>query len=95
MPDFPQHLFRGEVRLFPQEGGWYYVAVPKKYTKLYGELADRGLIPVTAQVGETQWNTSLLPKGDGTHFVALKAHVRKCEGIELGDRIQVRFQVRG
>lgn len=81
-----------KVEIFPQEGGWYYVSIPKKYTEMSKEFADRGLVPVIARVGKTNWNTSLLPKGDGTHFIALNAKVRKAEDISLGDNIEINFK---
>lgn len=81
--------FSGEVELFPQKGGWHYVAVPERVVVPLEQFADRGLIAVTATIGDTAWDTSLLPKGDGTHFVALNATVRRAEGIELGDSITV------
>lgn len=82
---------RGQVRIFPGPGGWHYVSVPKKYSTLFADSADRGLVPITVSLGETTWDTSLLPMGDGTHFIALKAAVRKKESIELGDRVSLSF----
>lgn len=95
MSEFPIHTIQGRVELFPQEGGWYYVAVPKKYTEMYAEFADRGLIPITATLGDTEWKTSLMPKGDGTHFIALNARVRKAANLDVGNRVRVSFRVRG
>lgn len=77
--------FAGEVELFAQEGGWYYVAVPTAVSDEIAELADRGVIAVDATIGDITWPTSLLPKGDGTHFVALNAKVRAATGLDLGD----------
>lgn len=85
---------KGKVEIFPQKGGWYFVRVPKEYTQMSKGMADRGLVPITAQIGMTQWDTSLLPMGDGTHFIALNAKVRKAENIELGDRIEYKFMFR-
>ena len=83
--------FTAEVELFPQVGGWRYVKVPDRLRDQLTMRAQRGLIPVTATIGATSWPTSLLPKGDGTHFIALNAKVRKAERIELGDRVRVSF----
>jgi hypothetical protein len=57
-------------------------------------LADRGLIAIAATVGRTSWLTSLLPMGDGTHFIALPAKVRSKEKLLLGDMLDVSFQIR-
>jgi hypothetical protein len=86
--------FFGIVELFPQDKGWFYVRAPQKISQPYAKLADRGLIAVTAAVGKSTWNTSFLPYGDGTHFIALPAKVRTKEKIALGDRIEVNFSIR-
>jgi hypothetical protein len=82
------------VELFPQKGGWHYVRVPEQYTRMSKEMAERGLVPITARVGNTEWETSLLPMGDGTHFIALNAKVRKAEKIVKGDEITFHFMFR-
>lgn len=87
-------MVKGEVEIFPQEGGWHYLPVPVEISEDLEDLADRGLIPITATVGKITWDTSLLPKGDGTKFIALNARVRNSEGIDLGDTISVTFRPR-
>ena len=47
-----------------------------------------GAIPVRAQIGATEWETSLLPR-DGGYMLPLKVAVRRAESIELGDRVDV------
>ena len=76
------YTFRSEVRLFPQAGGWHYVAAPQEFTD---ELKP---------VGGSSWQTSLLPMGDGSQFLALPAKVRQKEHIAIGDMIEVSFVVR-
>jgi hypothetical protein len=51
-----------------------------------------GMIPVEAQIGETEFKTALFPK-DGRYLVPVKDKVRKAEGLELGDMITVRLAV--
>lgn len=86
--------FEGELELFPQQGGWHFVRAPLAVSEPLHPLADRGLIAVCATVGGSSWNTSLLPMGDGTHFVAVPAKVRGKEKLELGDTVAVRFVLR-
>ncbi len=88
------YVVDGVVKIFPQQGGWYYLSVPRGITKELSIFADRGLIPVVASIGKTAWNTSLLPTGDGTHFIALNAKVRKNENVVLGDTVRVEFLLR-
>jgi len=84
----------GQVKIFPVVNPWIYVGVPKKYTVITKSFADRGLVPITVTLGLSKWNTSLLPKGDGSQFIALNAKVRKAEDIKIGDRIQMSFTLR-
>jgi hypothetical protein len=51
-----------------------------------------GMIPVTVQVGRTQWTTSLFPK-DGGYIVPMKDAVRKAEALEVGDEVTVRLSL--
>ena len=89
------HTFIAKVELFKREKGWYYVSVPTELSTPLKHLADRGLIAVTARVGNSSWPTSLLPMGDGTHFIALPAKVRTKEKMQLDDEIEMSFEIRG
>jgi len=86
--------FTAKVEVFERKMGWHYVSVPTDLSKPLEHLADRGLIAVTAKVGNTSWPTSLLPMGDGTHFIPLSAKVRKKENISLGMMLEVSFETR-
>lgn len=84
----------GKVEIFPMENPWIYVRVPQKYTKMFKQFAERGLVAITATLGSSTWKTSLLPMGDGSQFIAFKASVRKKEGVKVGDEISLEFRLR-
>ena len=86
--------FIGKIDLFKRDKGWYYVSVPSKLSIPLEHFSDRGLIAVTARVGNSSWPTSLLPMGDGTHFIALPAKIRKKENLSLGDEFELSFETR-
>ncbi|MDR2611487.1 MAG: DUF1905 domain-containing protein [Deltaproteobacteria bacterium] len=86
--------FRGVVGLFPQERGWHFVRVPPELGDPLQSHADRCLVAVSAALGRQTWDTSLLPMGDGTVFIALPAKVRNREGINAGDTMAVTFSLR-
>ena len=88
------YAFSAKVQRFEREKGWFYVSVPDDLSKPLEHLADRGLIAVTATVGASSWPTSLLPMGDGTHFIALPAKVRTKEKLAMGDTSNVFFVLR-
>ncbi len=85
---------KGIVKIFPVINPWIYVSVPQKHTSLTKKYADRGLVSITVTLGQSTWNTSLLPKGDGTQFIPLSAKIRKKENIEVGDRIKLFYILR-
>jgi len=49
-----------------------------------------GVIPVTAEIGDTTFTTSLFPK-DGGYLLPVKVKVRHAEGLDLGDVVDVRL----
>jgi hypothetical protein len=85
--------FSGELWFWKGPSPWHFVTVPDEES---GEIAaiaafvtyGWGVIPVTARIGSTSWQTSLFPKS-GQYCVPVKARVRKAEAIELGDRVTV------
>lgn len=84
----------GVVELFPQDGGWHFVRVPTRISDELQHLADRGLVAVRATVGDTTWDTSLLPMGDGSMFIALNAQVRRRNSLVTGGEVTVTFAPR-
>ncbi len=51
-----------------------------------------GVIPVAAQIGDTEFTTSLFPK-DGGYVVPVKDAVRRAEELEIGDTVTVGLHV--
>lgn len=89
--------FSGEMWFWRGPAPWHFITVPdEKCGALEATAAvvtyGWGMIPVAAQIGGTEWTTSLFPK-DGQYIVPVKAWVRKAEGLELGDMVAVRLTV--
>jgi hypothetical protein len=51
-----------------------------------------GAVPVRVKIGGTEWETSLLPKGD-VYVLPVKAAVRAAEGIDIGDVVSITLVV--
>lgn len=51
-----------------------------------------GAIPVRARIGDTDWETSLLPKNGG-YVLPVKTAVRQAEGIAEDDTVTVAISV--
>lgn len=55
-----------------------------------GKRRGFGSVKVTARVGASTWDTSVFPqKGRESWFMAVKVGVRRAEGIEEGDQVEV------
>jgi hypothetical protein len=83
----------GIVDIFPEPSGWHFVRVPKEQTDPLTKAGAWGMVPVEVTLGNTTWNTSLLPMGQGQYFIALKQAVRKKEKVGLGDTITCTYRV--
>jgi hypothetical protein len=89
--------FSGEVWFWKGPAPHHFVTVPDEDCGALEAAAafvsyGWGMIPVSAELGETAWTTSLFPK-DGRYIVPLKAWVRAAEGVEVGDVVTVRLGV--
>lgn len=84
----------GELERLPGAGGWYVVRLPHGRPTVTASWGRRGFVPVTATVGSTSWETSLMPMGDGTHFLAVPAAVRRAEDLDEGDPVSARYRSR-
>ena len=90
-----ENTFIAKIERFELECGWHYVSVPTELSIPLKFLAiNFGFIAITATVGNSSWETSLMPKGDGTHIIALPAKVRKKEKLLHGAEIEVSFEPR-
>jgi Domain of unknown function (DUF1905) len=89
--------FSGEIWFWRGPAPHHFITVPDEECAAL-EAASAfvtygwGMIPVAAQIGATEWTTSLFPK-DGRYIVPIKASVRNAERLELGDTVTVRLTV--
>ena len=88
--------FKGKVWQYPGAGGWHFVTIGKAASRNIKEAArlvpkSFGSLHVEAQIGKTKWRTSIFPTKEGTYLLAIKADVRKREGIKTGDTVNIRF----
>ncbi len=89
--------FSGELWFWKGPAPWHFITVPEDECGELGTTSPMvtygwGMIPVTAQIGETEWTTSPFPK-DGQYIVPVKTWVRNAEELELGDVVTVRLAV--
>ena len=90
--------FTGRVIEWRGPAPYYYLPVPDEESADIREVAAMatygwGVIPVTARIGEVEFETSLFPK-DGGYLLPLKDAVRKPQQITVDDEITVEMTVR-
>ena len=89
--------FRGEIIYWRGPAPFHFVEVPEEQSAAIEAVSAMvtygwGAIPVTARVGQTDFTTSLFPKGD-MYLVPIKDAVRRAENLALGDEIAVRLHL--
>ena len=85
---------RAKLQRFNRDNGWYFITVPVSISKTYQRHADRGLIAISAKVGSEDWRTSMLPYGDGTHFIPIPQRIRMKNNYKIGDTVEVKYELR-
>ena len=90
--------FTAKVWRYPAQAAWYFVYVADEVTEVIKKIKNKkrvgfGFIPIEATVGKTTWQTSLFPTKEGPYLIAIKAMIRRKEGIDDGDKIEVRFKI--
>jgi hypothetical protein len=87
---------RGKVWKYQGFGGWHFFTLGKTVSGRIKKLTldsrrGFGSVRVAAQIGKTEWKTSLFPTKEGKYLLAIKSEVRKKEQIEHGDTVSVRL----
>jgi hypothetical protein len=89
--------FSATLNVFEGKGTWYYVTLPKSLSdelklKAKGTRGGWGSLKVTAEIGTSQWQTSLFPhKKEQSFLLLVKADVRKKQNLTLNDLVHVRL----
>ncbi len=89
--------FSGEIWYWRGPSPFHFVTVPEPHRTALESIAREvsygwGMIPVQAQIGDTEFSTSLFPK-DGGYVVPVKVAVQRAEGLDVGDVVTVRLAV--
>jgi hypothetical protein len=88
--------FSGEIVYWRGPAPFHFVLLPDREAADLREASAEltygwGCIPARGRVGGTDFTTSLFPK-DGGYAVPMKVAVRRAEGLELGDVVDVRLE---
>ncbi|MCA0458085.1 MAG: DUF1905 domain-containing protein [Chloroflexi bacterium] len=89
--------FSGEIFYWRGPSPFLFVAIPKEDSDDIKAISSEvtygwGVIPVSVQIGKTEWTTSLFPK-DGLYLVPIKAKIQKAENVGEGDEVTIRLRI--
>jgi hypothetical protein len=94
------YRLKGKVWLYEGQAAWHFFTLPKgparEIRMMLGGGTGRGWgsVPVSATIGGTTWRTSIFPdKKSGSFVLPLKAEVRRAEGIEVGQTVELWLEV--
>jgi hypothetical protein len=99
-PPQAEYRVRARVWLYAGAGGWHFANLSERQShEIKGRFGENrrgwGAVPVTIRIGRTIWRTSLFPdRKSATYLFAIKAEVRREEGISVGDTIRAIVQIR-
>lgn len=81
--------FEGALLRPPGVGTWVYVDVPFDAAEAYGA---KGQIRVRGTVNGAAFRSSLLPHGNGRHYLVVGGPLRCAAGAEVGDVVRVAIE---
>lgn len=84
---------RAKVWRTPGKGGWHFLTLSRAASNAIRVLPRQqksgwGSVRVKATIGASTWFTSVFPAKDGLYVLAVKASVRKAEGIADGGTVR-------
>ena len=93
-----RRTFSGAVFEWRGPAPHHFVEVPPEVADEIASIASEvsygwGVIPATLVLGGTTFTTSLFPR-EGGYLVPLKLAVRRAEGVDVGDVVELELEVR-
>ena len=92
--EFDGDVFRWEAR---EDSAWFFTSVPPELSEEIREIPRPyrgfGSVRVRANIGGSEWTTSIFPSSDGSYVLPLKKAVRDAEGLFDRGPVTVRLEV--
>lgn len=90
--------FSERLSIFESTNPWYFFEIPKKESSIVRNKYRNvhrgwGSIPVTAQIGETSWKTSIFWEKKGNYLLFVKKEIRSKEKLINGSKVDVTLSV--
>ena len=88
-----KHMFSSTLVRPEGTGTWTYAPIPSSVTKALATAGRKGRIPVKAEVDGVALAGSLMPDGDGGHYLVVKKEARDKAGKNAGDKVMIELAV--
>ena len=95
-----QYTLTSKLWIYPGNSGWHFLTISQKISddiaKNYHHIKRGfGSVPVTVQIGEIIWQTSIFPdKKSAAYILPVKKPVRKAENLVAGDSVKLTLIIR-
>lgn len=95
--------FTGKCWLWQGKGTWHFITLPQDKSEEikffcdhhFGKRRGWGSVRVTANVGGTEWETSIFPSSSlDSYILPVKADVRRKQKIVAEDEVVVMLKIR-
>lgn len=89
---------RTKVWIWNGPNPWYFVTIPEDESKAIrtefrGIHRGWGSIPVTVEIGNSSWNTSIFWEKKGTYLLPIKKSIRIKENISNATEVDLNIKI--
>jgi Domain of unknown function (DUF1905)/Bacteriocin-protection, YdeI or OmpD-Associated len=89
MSNIPSNIeFKAVLERQDGTGTWTYVTAPINVAEVFG---NRGRVTVRGKIDRHEFRGSLMPHGDGRHFIVVNNEIRTAIAKSAGDLVSVQF----
>ncbi len=85
-----KHTFKARLERPDAPGTWTYFTVPFDVQEVFG---SRTRVAVKGTVNGFPYRSSLMPGGDGNHFMVVNSDIRQAVGVSAGDVVEVTMEL--
>jgi len=82
--------FHAELVARGPKGAWTHMYIPFDVHEVFGSKAR---VPVSGTINGFPFRTSIMPVGDGAHYMAITREMQKGANVVAGDTVSVVMQV--
>jgi putative endonuclease len=89
-----KYIVLAKVWKWEGDMAWFFINLDTVLSQKIREARGRGMVKISAQIGKSSWNTSLLYHLEAkSYLIAIKKNIRRKEGIIEGNDVKVKFRL--